>query len=74
MRFEWSTPRNSLVCELFSDLADLILGGRPIRFAGIAVQDQVAGLQRTFEFCPCERDREVMIVRTHSVQFGMIVH
>ena len=60
--------------ELFSNFAYLFFGRRPVRFACIAVQRQLPCFQRGFKRIAAERDRQIVIVGTNSVELGVIIH
>jgi hypothetical protein len=60
--------------ELLANFTDFFLGRWPIRFAHIAVEDEIAGFQRRFEFVAAEGDRQIVIVRADCVELCVIVH
>jgi hypothetical protein len=63
-----------MVSELFSDLSDFFLGWRPVRFARIAVKQQIARFQVGFEFVAGEGDGQIVIVRTDGIELCNFVH
>jgi hypothetical protein len=60
--------------ELLSEVGDFFMGGRPVRVACIAVEQQCAGFQRFFEFFLAECNCLVVVVGTNDFEINAVAH
>ncbi len=60
--------------KLFAHLGNLFMGRIPIRVAGIAVEDQRAGLQLLFEFLLIEGNGLIVVVGTDHFEIHAVAH
>src|ERR1035438_2966980 len=69
-----SPPLASILRELPSNFGNVVMGGRPVRVACIAVEHQPTGFQRLFEFLLTECNRLVVVVRTYNFEIHVVAH
>jgi hypothetical protein len=62
------------LCELPSKVGDVLMRGRPVRVACVAVEHQVIGLQGFFEFSLTEGNRLLVVVRTYDFEIDAVAH
>jgi hypothetical protein len=60
--------------ELLAKPGNVFMGGRPVRVASIAVENQRAGLQRFFKAFLTERNCLAVIVRTYDFKIHAVAH
>lgn len=64
----------SILRKLLSKSGDVLVGGKPLRVAGIAVKNQRVRLQRFFEFFPAEHNGLIVIVRADDFEILAVAH
>jgi hypothetical protein len=63
-----------LAGELLPKFDDVFVGGRPIGIAGIAVEEEAAGLLSIVELLLAQLDCLIVIVRTDNLELIMVAH
>jgi hypothetical protein len=64
----------SILRELFPESGNVLVGGKPVRVASIAVENQRIGLQRVFEFFLTECNCLAMVVRAYDLEIRAVAH
>jgi hypothetical protein len=60
--------------ELLSETDNIFVRRRPVRIAGIAVEDQRVRFQLGFELLLAEGNRLVVVVRTYDFKIYAVAH